>query len=67
MGRGWPGDLLCRAARQWGLPLASRRFVHLIPASLRRDHAGLIQRFLSWLSASIPISSPFLKPGVHRA
>ena len=47
MGRGLPGDLLCRAARQWGLPLASRRFVHLIPASLRRDHAGLIQRFLS--------------------
>src|SRR5438876_11772263 len=26
-------------------PLASRRFVHLIPESLRRDHAGLMQRF----------------------
>jgi hypothetical protein len=46
-GRGWPGDLLCRAARQWRLSLASRRFVHLIPASLRRDHAGLMQRFLN--------------------
>ena len=45
MGRGCPGDLLCRAARQWGVPLASRRFVRLIPASLRRDHAGLMQRF----------------------
>src|SRR2546425_12904190 len=29
-----------------GLPWASRRFVHLIPESRRRDHAGLIQRFL---------------------
>src|SRR5438132_11006575 len=45
-GRGFPGDLLCRAARPWGLPWASRRFVHLIPESRRRDHAGLIQRFL---------------------
>src|SRR5258708_8731062 len=40
------GDLLCRAARPWGLPRASRRFAHLIPESLRRGHAGLIQRFL---------------------
>src|SRR5438132_12387229 len=46
MGRGFPGDLRCRAPCQWGLPLASRRFVHLIPESLRRDHAGLMQRFL---------------------
>src|SRR5439155_7358418 len=45
-GRGFPGDLLCRAARPWGLPRASRRFAHLIPESLRRGHAGLIQRFL---------------------
>src|ERR1700675_3860740 len=29
-----------------GLPLASRRFVHLIPENLRRDHAGLTQRLL---------------------
>src|SRR5437588_10675660 len=43
-GRGLPGDLLCRAARQWELPLASRRFVHLIPESRRRGHAGLIHR-----------------------
>src|SRR6266568_9011150 len=43
---GFPGDLLCRAARPWGLPRASRRFAHLIPESLRRGHAGLIQRFL---------------------
>ncbi len=28
-----------------GLPWASRRFVHLIPESRRRGHAGLIQRF----------------------
>src|SRR5438132_4681809 len=47
MGRGFPGDLRCRAPCQWGLPLASRRFVHLIPESLRRGHAGLIQRFHS--------------------
>src|SRR6266704_5457009 len=46
-GRGFPGDLRCRAARPWGLPRASRRFAHLIPESLRRGHAGLIQRFLS--------------------
>src|SRR6266496_3052275 len=46
-GRGFPGDLLCRAARPWGLPRALRRFAHLIPESLRRGHAGLIQRFLS--------------------
>src|SRR6266581_5170293 len=32
------------------LPLASRRFVHLIPESLRRDHAGLMQRFLKLAS-----------------
>src|SRR6266404_7045904 len=32
-----------------GLPWASRRFVHLIPESRRRGHAGLIQRFLSRL------------------
>src|SRR5436190_15862560 len=44
-GRGFPGDLLCRAARPWGLPRASRRFAHLIPESLRRGHAGLMQRF----------------------
>src|SRR6266567_2992415 len=44
-GRGFPGDLHCRAARPWGLPRASRRFAHLIPESLRRGHAGLIQRF----------------------
>src|SRR5882724_6750260 len=28
-----------------GLPWASRRFVHLIPESRRRGHAGPIQRF----------------------
>ncbi len=46
-GRGFPGDLLCRVARPWGLPRASRRFAHLIPESLRRGHAGLMQRFLN--------------------
>src|SRR5436853_4818265 len=51
-GRGFPGDLLCRAARPWGLPRASRRFAHLIPESLRRGHAGLIQRFLRLCSMS---------------
>src|SRR6266581_338229 len=48
---GWDGAfraICCVAPLANGdLPLASRRFVHLIPASLRRDHAGLIQRFLS--------------------
>src|SRR5260370_18658512 len=44
-GRVFPGDLLWRAARPWGLPRASRRFAHLIPESLRRGDAGLIQRF----------------------
>src|SRR6266513_146622 len=38
-----------RAARPWGLPRASRRLSwqmrHLIPESLRRGHAGLMQRF----------------------
>jgi len=48
-GRGFPGDLLCRAARPWGLPWASRRFAHLIPESRRRGHAGLVQRFLGRL------------------
>src|SRR5436190_21449722 len=42
---GFPGDLLCRTARPWGLPRASRRFAHIIPERLRRGHAGLIQRF----------------------
>src|SRR6266702_7719345 len=54
-GRGFPGDLLCRAARPWGLPRASRRFAHLIPESLRRGHAGLIQRFRR---RGDPMSSP---------
>src|SRR5437660_11678164 len=46
---GWDGAFraICCVAplANGGLPLASRRFVHLIPESLRRDHAGLIQRF----------------------
>jgi type II secretion system protein H len=45
-GRGFPGDLLCRAARPWGLPWASRRFAHLIPESRRRGHAWPVQRLL---------------------
>src|SRR5712691_12163950 len=40
MGRSFAGDLLCRTARQWVLPLASRRFAHLIRQSLLRDHVG---------------------------
>ena len=35
-----------------GLPWASRRFAHLIPESVRRGHAGLIQRFPSELSVT---------------
>src|SRR5216110_1805464 len=50
---GFPGDLLCRAARPWGLPRASRRFAHLIPESLRRGHAGLIQRFPNFYSPQV--------------
>src|SRR5438132_12288735 len=46
---GWDGAFraICCVAplANGGLPLASRRFVHLIPESLRRGHAGLIQRF----------------------
>src|SRR5438445_5903054 len=40
-----------------GLPWASRRFAHLIPESLRRSHAGLLQRFPSmrqWLRIAFP-------------
>src|SRR5713226_8510159 len=49
------GDLLCRAARPWGLPRASRRFAHLIPESRRRGHAGLAQRFhIMALALSLP-------------
>jgi len=62
-GRGFPGDLLCRAVRPWGLPWASRRFVHLIPESRRRGHAGLIQRFLSlwrWAAMALGIQGALL-------
>src|SRR6266403_5089835 len=45
MGRGFSGGLLCREARQWGLPLASPRFAQPIPKSRRRNRAGLVQRF----------------------
>jgi hypothetical protein len=48
MGRGFAGDLLCRAARQWGLPLASRHFVHLIRQSLLRGHVGFCISLLAW-------------------
>src|SRR5436190_20820401 len=59
---GFPGDLLCRAARPWGLPRASRRFAHLIPESLRRGHAGLIQRFpRRILSRSAEVERPATK------
>src|SRR2546429_4794981 len=57
-GRGFPGDLLCRAARPWGLPRASRRFAHLIPESLRRGHAGLIQRFPKRSLSSVKTFQP---------
>src|SRR5438552_8234948 len=53
-GRGFPGDLLCRATCPWGLPWASRRFAQLIPESRRRGHAGLIQRFRSAGDATMP-------------
>src|SRR6266581_1037470 len=46
-----------RAARPWGLPRASRRFAHLIPESLRRGHAGLIQRFPKCAESEILDSS----------
>src|SRR5207237_8643815 len=70
-GRGFPGDLRCHAARQWGLPLASRRFVHLIPASRRRDHAGLIQRFLRTMCGIVGAVArenvvPILIEGIRR-
>src|SRR3989442_4422132 len=63
-GRGFPGDLLCRAARPWGLPRASRRFAHLIPESLRRGHAGLIQRFPN---ATVPAFSVHAQGGPAEA
>src|SRR5437870_11817163 len=47
MGRGFSGGLLCREARQWGLPLASPRFVHPLPKSRRRNRVGLVRRFHS--------------------
>src|SRR6266536_2719893 len=54
------GDLPGRAASPWVLPRPSRRFVHLIPESLRRAHAGLTQRFPSALrwGGSRPRASP---------
>src|SRR5437870_7725039 len=55
---GWDGAFraICCVAplANGGLPLASRRFVHLIPESLRRDHAGLVQRFPNCIVVDMP-------------
>jgi hypothetical protein len=53
MGRGFPGDLLCRSACEGGQPFAAPRFAQLIPKSHRRALVGLNQRFLNSSSVSV--------------
>ena len=45
-GRGFPGDLLCRAPCEGGRPFAAARFAHLIPESRRRGPEGFFNSLL---------------------
>src|SRR5882724_7864275 len=53
-----------------GLPWASRRFVHLIPESRRRGHAGLVQRFPkrrgAWQCGGLRYNLPLLEERCNR-
>src|SRR5207244_5077138 len=70
---GWDGAFraICCVAplANGGLPLASRRFVHLIPESLRRDHAGLVQRLPKTLVGlvEVPLHSSARCDGLVRS
>src|SRR5438477_8148579 len=60
-GTGLSGRSALSRRSPMGPAIGWRRLVHLIPESLRRDHAGLVQRFLS----AHPLVAPAVRPRMN--
>src|SRR5882672_1064072 len=67
-GRGFPGDLLCRAARPWCLPWASRRFraPKASVASMRGLLRGSLVRSLSALAQEAKELDALTQAALHH-